>query len=66
VGRGAFFLPNHITFVLKVFRKRLRAEKPCWILRKLCCRAFNTKSREGLTEYKTVSAYKWLRELYTA
>jgi hypothetical protein len=26
VGRGEFFLQNHITFVLEVFRTRLRAE----------------------------------------
>jgi hypothetical protein len=67
VGRGAFFLPNHITFVLEVFRTRLRAEKACWTLRKLCCRAFNTKSGEGPVVHKTVSsANKWMRELPTA
>ena len=27
VGRGAVFLPNHMTFVLEVFRTRLRVEK---------------------------------------
>ena len=67
VGRGAFFLPNHMTFDLEVFRIRLRTEKACWTLRKLCCRAFNTKSREGPVENKPVSyAYKWMRELPTA
>jgi hypothetical protein len=67
VGRGAFFLPNHMTFVLEVFRTRLRVEKACLRLRKLCCIAFNTKSGEGPAEYKTVSsAYKWMRELPTA
>jgi hypothetical protein len=57
VGRGELFLPNHMTFVLEVLRTRLiRAEK-----------AFNTKSREGPVEYKTVSAaYKWIRGLPTA
>jgi hypothetical protein len=54
VGRGAFFLPNYMTFVLEVFRTRLRVENACWKLRKLCCRAFNTKSGEGPAEYKTV------------
>jgi hypothetical protein len=54
VGRGAFFLPNHVIFVLKVFRTRLRVEKACWTLRKLYCRAFNTKSEEGPAEYKTI------------
>jgi hypothetical protein len=53
VGRGAFFLPNHMIFVLEVFRTRLRADKACWILRNLCCRVFNTKSGEGKAEYKT-------------
>ena len=63
VGRGAFFLPNHMTFVLELFRARLRGEKACCTLRKFCCRAFNTKS-EWPAEYKTVSsAYKWMREL---
>jgi hypothetical protein len=67
VGRGAFFLPNHITFVLEVFRTRLRAEEACWTLRKLCCRAFSTTFGEEPAEYKTVSsAYKWMRELPTA
>jgi hypothetical protein len=64
VGRGGFFLPNHMIFVLEVFRTRLRAEKACWTQRKICCRALNTKSGEGPAEYKTVStAYKWIREL---
>jgi hypothetical protein len=67
VGRGAFFLPNHVTFVLEVFRARLRVEEASWTLRKLCCRAFNTTYGEGPAEYKTVSsAYKQLRELPTA
>jgi hypothetical protein len=67
VGRGALFLPNHMTFVLEVFRTRLRVEKACWTLRKLCCRAFNTKSGEGPAEYKTVSStYKLMRELPTS
>jgi hypothetical protein len=30
VGREAFFLPNHMIFVLEVFRTTLRAEKACW------------------------------------
>ena len=60
-------LPNHMTFVLKVFRTRLTVEKACWTIRKLCCRAFNTKSGEGQAEYKTVSsAYKWMTALPTA
>jgi hypothetical protein len=64
VVRGAFFLPNHMAFVLEVFRTRLRVEKACWTL---CCRAFNTKSVEGPAEYRTVSsAYKWMREIPTA
>jgi hypothetical protein len=67
VGRGAFFLGNYIIFVLEVFRTRLRVEKACWALRKLCCGAFNTTSGEGPAEYKTLSsAYKWMRELPTA
>jgi hypothetical protein len=67
VWRGAFFLPNHMTFVLDVFITRLRVEKACWTLRKLCCRAFNTAFGEVPAEYKTVSsAYKWMRELPTA
>jgi hypothetical protein len=67
VARGAFLLPNHMAFVLEVFRTRLREEKACWTLRKLCCRAFNTTFGEGPAEYKTVSsAYKWIRELPTA
>jgi hypothetical protein len=41
-------------------------EKACWTIRMLCCKAFNTKSMEGPTEYKTLSsAYKWMRELPT-
>jgi hypothetical protein len=58
VGRGAFFLPNHITFVLEVFRTRLRAKKTFWTLRKLCRRAFNTKPREGPSECKTIICIK--------
>jgi hypothetical protein len=53
LGGGAFFLPNHITFVLEVFRTRLRVEKACWTLRKLYCRAFNTTFGEG-QDYKTI------------
>ena len=46
---------------------RLRVEKACWTLRKLCCRAFNTTFGEWPAEYKTVSsAYKWIVELPTA
>jgi hypothetical protein len=67
MGRGAFFLPNYMTFVWEVFRTRLSAEKSCWTLRNLCCRVFNTKSGEGPADYNIVSsAYKWLRELPTA
>ena len=47
VGRGTFFLPNHMTFVLEMFRIMLRAEKACWTLRKLCCRVFNTEFGRG-------------------
>jgi hypothetical protein len=43
-----------------------RAEKAFWTLRKLCFRAFNTKSGEGPAEYKTLSSvYPWIRELST-
>jgi hypothetical protein len=56
-----------MTFVLEVFRTRLRAENAYWTLRKLCCRAFNTKCGEGPAEHKTVSsAYKWMTEIPTA
>ena len=42
-------------------------EKACWTLRKICCRVFNKKSREGPAEYNTVSsAYKWMRRAPTA
>jgi hypothetical protein len=54
-----------VTFVLEMFRTRLRVEKACWTLRKLYCKAFNTKSGEGPAEYKTISsAYKWMRAFY--
>jgi hypothetical protein len=67
VGRGAFFLSNHITFVLEVFRTRLRAEKAYWTPRKFSFGAFNTKSEEGPAEYKIVSyKYTWMREFPTA
>jgi hypothetical protein len=67
VGRGAFFLPNNITFVLEVFRTRLRVEKASWTLRKFFVVDHLTQNPgRGQLSITLSSAYKWMRELPTA